>query len=381
MKKLAALLVLFSLLLPWAALAGEDVTLMQKTATRSGPGTQYTEETGVLTPPATVTVVSQTDSWYHIEYTRGGKTYRAYILKSKAKGTFNVPWENTGTVPDTVLYACTAFFGPGETYAPRRTGLPAGASVKVAQVEGEWALCEYKEDGRWARGYVPVSALENTEAGPVSFLPAGGNDWSVLPDEEETYIAQQEPTPTQAPAPQPAPEQPLAGQPLNAETLPQVNAAAIYFFTSPQDIYAGPGFQYTVQTPRSEIVSRGVLNAGVRAYGQENGWVLIRYPSGEPGEYYYGWVTPEALSAAGGADMAPLPFASVPAVTREGLWAAFDPDIIREDTLWLPQGAAVTALACLNSDPAWVYCEYARTEESQPVLSRVFLPAEALIAW
>ena len=103
MKKLAVLLLAAMLVLPWAALAGEDVTLMQKVATRSGPGTQYTEETGVLTPPAAITLVAQTDSWYHVEYTRGGKTYRAYILKSKVKGTFDLPWESDTTQPDTVL--------------------------------------------------------------------------------------------------------------------------------------------------------------------------------------------------------------------------------------------------------------------------------------
>lgn len=377
MKKLAILLLAAMLALPWAALAGEDVTLMQKTATRSGPGTQYTEETGVLTPPTAVTLVAQTDSWYHVEYTRGGKTYRAYILKSKVKGTFDLPWESDTTNPDTVLYASTAYFGPGESYAPRRTGLPAGASVKVAGVEGEWALCEYKEDGRWARGYVHVSNLENTQAASVYVPPVSYDDWSVLPDEEETYFYTQEPLPQITP--EPYVQQPATGQIRDAGELPMVNAAALYYFTLPRDIYAGPGFQYEVQTAEVDIVPARILNAGVLAYGQENGWVLIRYPSGEPGEYRYGWVLPEALSTAGGPEMAPLSFAYASAVTKEGLWAAYDPDIIQEDTLWLPQGTGVTALACLNSDPAWVYCEYARLEEGQTVISRVFLPAESLL--
>ncbi len=372
---LAALLAALTVF-PCAGLS-EDVALTQKIATRSGPGTQYTEETGVLNPPLKVTVIAQTEGtgsgWYHIEYTRGGRTFRAYALRSKIKVTGDIPFENDSAVSDTLLYAAKAYYGPGEDYATRSGTLPAGTSVKVALTEGEWALCEYKEDGRWARGYLPAAALENTQPGSLPAAYTDGSGWSVLPEEPDT--------PVQAPVAEvlPGPEQPVFSQPLNAASLPQVNAAAIFFFTSPQDIYAGPGPRYAVLTPKDGLAAAGILNAGVRVYGEEDGWILIRYPSGEPGEYRYGWVTAEALSSAGGDAPLSISFSYLPALTREGLWVTFDPDIIPEDTLWLAEGTAVSVLGCLNSDPLYVYCEFNRYEGDRLVLERGFVPADMLL--
>ncbi len=366
MKRLISLLLL-SLLLPWAALGEMESSLAYKAASRSGPGTQFTEELATLTPPLSLTVISYAcpaeTEWYHVEFTRGGRLYRTYILKSRVKDAGAVRVESNVYTEDILAVSARAYYGPGENYAPRPGTLPAQTQVKVFETEGEWALCEYREDWRYGRGYIHVSNLTWTQAGPLATSvpePAAEESWSVLPEYEYAQPAA------------------VPGLPLDAETLPAAGAVGIFFLTVPADIFYGPGEQYEVQTFREDLASLGILSSGVRAYGQENGWVLIRYSNGSVGEYRYGWISPEALAGASEAFIPVMAFANIPAALTRETWVAGDPDIIMDTQISLPAGAAVTALACLNDDPAWVYCEYTRLENGIPVLERGFLPADAL---
>ncbi len=367
MKKLLALL-LIALLLPWTAVGEEGAYLAYKAATRTGPGTQYSENLGTLEPPLNLTVISYAcpaeTEWYHVEFTRNGKLYRIYLLKSKVKNAGEVRVESTAYIQDTLVAAAKAYYGPGENYAMRPGTLPAQTVVKVFETEGEWALCEYREDWRYGRGYIHVSNLAYTQAAPLETAapaPVDQEGWSVLPDETE-----------------PAVPSAASGQSLNAEALPAVNAVGVFFLTTPADIYAGPGEQYEIQTFQEDLAALGILSSGVRAYGQENGWVLIRYSNGIPGEYRYGWISPEALAGVSEAFIPVLAFSYQPAALTQNTWVADDPDIL-DTEISLPANTAVTALACLNSDPVWVYCEYTRLENNIPVLERGFLPAEALV--
>ena len=367
MKRLLALLII-ALLLPWAAAAENDASLSSKAASRTGPGTQYSEELGTLTPPLNLTVISYArraeTEWCHVEFTRSGRLYRTYILKSKVRDAGPARVESEEYTQDYLLSSVKAYYGPGENYAPRPGTLAAQTEVKVFETEGEWALCEYREDWRYARGYIHVSNLAYTQAAALETAapaPIDQGGWSVLPE-------------SAAAAPSA-----VSGLPLDAETLPAANAIGIFFLTAPADIYAGPGEQYEIQTFQEDLASLGILSSGVRAYGQENGWVLIRYSNGNPGEYRYGWINPEALSGASEAFIPVLAFGYVPASLSQDAWVADDPDILMDTQILLPAGTEVTALACLNSDPAWVYCEYTRLENNIPVQERAFLPADALI--
>ena len=362
MKKCMALLLVLMLILPCAALAQEG-TLNGKTATRTGPGTKYTEELGTLSPPIQLQVIAQVETnetrWYHVEFARGGKTYRVYVLESKVKASGYIPWEGNDGIPDVLIASARAYYGPGENYAVRPGTLAQGTEVTVACVEGEWALCEYREDWRWARGYIHVSSLRDTQA-------------EAAPQETPVWY-EQEPEITIEPG-----WTAVSGSALGDDSLPCVNAAVLCFFTAAQDIYAGPGDQYQLQTGRDELTVRGILGAGVRVYGQENGWALIRYPSGEPGEYRYGWVPPEALTSADGAQIPQLSFYYLPTAVLGNVTVTEDPDILGDGEAFLPQGTPVTALAFLNSDPAWVYCDYSWYQDGFAVTARGFLPVETL---
>ena len=268
MKRLLALLLLV-LLLPWAAVSENGASLAYRAASRSGPGTQYSEELATLDPPLNLTVISYASraetEWYHVEFTRSGRLYRCYILKSKVRDAGAVRVESENYTQDTLLASVKAYYGPGENYAARPGTLAAQTEVKVFETEGEWALCEYREDWRWARGYIHVSNLAYTQAAPVETpapAPEEQGSWSVLPEDTEYVI--------------PAVPSAAAGLPLDANALPAANAVGVFFLTVAADIYTGPGEQYEIQTFKEDLASLGILSSGVRAYGQENGWVLIR---------------------------------------------------------------------------------------------------------
>ena len=376
MKRILALL-LTVLLLPWAALAEGAELSGGKTATRTGPGTQYTEELGTLAPPLRLTVIGRVDDgagWYHVEYTRGQKLYRVYVLKSRVKNAGDAPVENNELTPDVTLEETKAYYGPGEEYAARPGKVAANTEVRVAGVEGEWALCDYREDWRWARGYLPVSCLANTtiySPALIQQVQPTQESWTVLPEiTEEPW--------TVLPDITEAPVSAVGGEALNAEELPFVNVAAFLSLAAPVNIYSGPGEQYAVQTTGEQVTASGILYTSVRAYGLENGWVLIRYSSGESGEFRYGWAAPAALAGADQTVLPNLAFARTPAVVARAMTVADDPDILASDGPVLEENNLVTALACLNSDPSFVYCEYTRWVNGQPVPARGFLPAEDL---
>ena len=395
MRKITAILLILALLLPWAALA-EGAELSGKAASRTGPGTQYSEELGALTLPMTLTVVGRVDGetgWYHVEYTKSQKLYRVYILQSRVKNAGDVPVESSAYTEDTIIADTKSYYGPGEHYAARPGILAANTAVRVFGVDGEWALCDFRDDWRWARGYIHVSNLAHTTvyspaliAAPETPVPVQATEepWSVAEDswsvtDEEPWSVTDEPWSVE-PETTPAPAVPavVSGLPLSADMLPMVNAAAFLSLTAPENIYVGPGEQYPVQTPGDQTASLGILFTGVRVYGMENGLALIRYFSGEPGEFRYGWVTPAALAGFDQVELPALQLTGIPAVLTRAAILADDPDILAEDGTELAENTPVTALAFLNGDPAYVYCEYTQYENGQFVNVRGFLPAEDL---
>ncbi len=155
-KRIIALLLMMLVLLPEAAMAATSGTLNQQMATRSGPSTKYTEELGTLPSSTSITVIAQVETsgtvWYQVEFKNNGKLYRAYTGKKRVNAYGNIPWENDTYTEDITTAYAKSFYGPGTQYAQRRQTVERGATVRVFQVEGEWALCDYREDGRWARG-------------------------------------------------------------------------------------------------------------------------------------------------------------------------------------------------------------------------------------
>lgn len=159
--------------------------LNQKMATRSGPGTKYTEELGTFSASTKVAVISQIETngtvWYQVEFTYNKKLHRAYTGKKRVDAWGDIPWESSTWTEDVTLLNAEAYYGPGEEYAIRKKAVPQGTHVMVFAVDGNWALCEYKEGNQWARGYIDLADLQYLSAyrSPdyVSYDQQDTDDW------------------------------------------------------------------------------------------------------------------------------------------------------------------------------------------------------------
>ena len=385
-KRIVSLLLVLLMLLPGLALAATPAALNQPMATRSGPGTKYTEELGTFPVSTNITVVSQVDSngtiWYQVEFKNNGKLYRAYTGKKRVNAYGSIPWENDLYTEDVTTAYVTPYYGPGDRYAKRRQSLDRGATVRVFQVEGEWALCDFREGSRWARGYINVSDLRNTVG--VAITPT--------------------PVPTQAPTKEPRSyfniidpynkicvdyygnEYSYRGHDEEFAYMVGKLPVMSYFdgvpcIRSHTQVFSGPGDTYWCRwnSNGSGYAYTGKNDTNLRIYGKENGWIMIRYPSDANGGYRYGWVIPQAISVANQNKTEGVDFAYLPAVTTRFLSATDDPDSsLQRAGTNVEENVTVTALAFLNEDRDWVYCEYTLWQGGRSYLARGFIPASGL---
>lgn len=391
-KRVISLFLLLLLLLPEAALAATSASLNQKMATRSGPGTKYTEELGTLPITTNISVISQVETngtvWYHVEFRNNGKYYRAYTGKKRVNAYGTIPWESDTYTEDVTVASIKPYYGPGTSYAQRKKAVDSGAKVRVFQVEGDWALCEYQESGHWARGYIHVNDLRNTIAVPVTPTP--------------------EPTATPKPTATPEPR-------VYFNILDWDNKICVDYYGNAYDysghdeefaymvgmlpvmsyfdgvpcirshtyVYSGPGYDYWRRyNYGSGYAYTGTLDKNLRIYGKENGWIMIRYPSDANGGYRYGWVIPEAISVENQKRTPAVNFAYLPAVTTRYVDATDDPDrSIQYGGTSVSDHITVTALAFLDEKREWVYCQYTYVDENgirYPDRARGFIPADGL---
>ena len=386
MKRCFALVLALLLLLPEMALAASSGSLNQQMSTRSGPGTKYTEELGTFPSSTSIRVIAQVETngtvWYQVEFSANGKLYRAYTGKKRVSGiTGDIPWESSDYREDAVTARVKPLYGPGEAYAGRRYMVEKNTKVRVFGVEGSWALCEYKEESKWARGYISVDALKNTQAAPVTPVPNPTaapepvrRDYFNILDEKSHLCVD------------------YYGDLFdytghNEEFAYMVGMLPVmrYFdgvpcIRSHTEVYSGPGTRYWRRyNPGSGYAYTGKLDTNLRIYGKENGWIMIRYPSDANGGYRYGWVIPEAISAENQNRTPAVDFAYLPAVTTRFIDATDDPDrSIQYGGTNISEHITVTALAFLDESRDWVYCEYNLQEGSAVYIARGFLPADGL---
>ena len=396
-KRIALLFLALCLLLPDLCSAGVAAYLNQKMATRSGPGTKYTEELGTIPQSTDITVIAQAETngtvWYMVEFTRNMKLYRCYTGKKRVNLSSNasIPWESPDYTEDTLIGGADAYYGPGTNYAKRKAGVYKNSVVRVFGVEGDWALCEYRENNRWARGYIHVEKLKNTVSVPLTPTP--------VPTAVPT------PVPTAVPTPVPTPREAFniidrencicidyygnaydySGHDENFALMVGLVPVMDYFdgvpcIRSHTAVYSGPGERYWRRyNPGSGYAYTGKLDTNLRIYGKENGWIMIRYPSDANGGYRYGWVIPEAISVTNQQRTPAVEFVYLPAITTRFVDATDDPDrSIQYGGTSETEHIEVTVLAFLDDERDWVYCEYNLRENGRIYIARGFLPANGL---
>ena len=150
MKKLVAFFLILCLMLSCSAAFADHVQarLNQRIATRTGPGTNYTEPGSFLKSGDYVTVVSKkwdkTNEiwWVQVDFTSGGRRYRAYT------GSWRMSVNLTNVPEELILRDCevqyntAAYAGPGSNYASMGT-VSAGTQATLYQVSNGYAQIEF----------------------------------------------------------------------------------------------------------------------------------------------------------------------------------------------------------------------------------------------
>ena len=135
----------------WTSTAGQPIqtTLSQRLATRSGPGTTYTELGSYFAAGDPITVISRAfDSrnriwWVQVEFKYKGTPRRAYTGVKRV----NVNLENveldTLTGSARVTRSTAAWWGPGNYYTKYDSSIPSGTIGTVYNIENGYAQFEY----------------------------------------------------------------------------------------------------------------------------------------------------------------------------------------------------------------------------------------------
>ena len=148
---------------------GIKVPLKQRLATRSGPGTKYTELGSYFSAGQVVTAYSavyntKTDVWWvQVGFTSGGEQRRAYTgLKRLDMDVSQVPVEFVQATDVVVKKSVYAYYGPGAGYSRYKAKIKKGTVGTVYLKEGDYVQFEFYDEteGKWRRVWVPESALD-----------------------------------------------------------------------------------------------------------------------------------------------------------------------------------------------------------------------------
>lgn len=147
---------------------GLYVTTNQRLATRSGPGTTYTEsgsyyQAGTRVKALTAAYDDRNGIWWiQVELSYAGELRRVYTgVKRLNMQAEDVPVEEVQTSA-VLTRSVYAYWGPGYGYAMYKNAIPAGTSGTVYAWENAYAQFEYydTEAGHTRRVWVPSGALE-----------------------------------------------------------------------------------------------------------------------------------------------------------------------------------------------------------------------------
>lgn len=146
---------------PWEAIPAR---LNQRMATRTGPGTQYTEDHGTLPKDTAIVVYQQAEGsgvpWGLVEFEVRGKLVRAYTGMKRIDADSTPPQAPKKPQIARLAEATQAYFGPGTQYMPVPDLLPAQLTVEVWGEEQGYALVDYFINAaQRMRAWVPVSGL------------------------------------------------------------------------------------------------------------------------------------------------------------------------------------------------------------------------------
>ena len=146
----------------WPAVYAE---LNQRMATRTGPGTKYTEDHDTLPQSTEIVVYAQEDSggtpWVLVEFERNEKLVRAYT-GMKRIDVDSAIIQRTTIEPKAgfITRETQAYYGPGTAYMTVKNLVAAGTDVMIYGVDRGYALIDYSTGSeQWMRAWVLESSI------------------------------------------------------------------------------------------------------------------------------------------------------------------------------------------------------------------------------
>lgn len=157
--RIAAFLLGTLILITASVSAATLASLNQHMITYSGPGTQYTQELGTLPQNTNITLIEMVTingiPWGMVEFYNNGMKYRAYTLTQYITAYGPIEWGTLDYYEIFLSQSSAVYYGPGYDYARRQKDVPAGAWLRVYDSENGFMLCDYQQDDKWVRGYLP----------------------------------------------------------------------------------------------------------------------------------------------------------------------------------------------------------------------------------
>lgn len=133
----------------------------QRIATRSGPGTRYTEPGSFFKKGTELKVFYQADGsgvpWGYIEFTYKNQLYRAYTGMKRLDVNQVVPHcEEEIAHYVTLTESFKPYYGPGYNYATLPKAVSQNAQVPVFFTDNYWVMFDYTlPNGQIQRGWAP----------------------------------------------------------------------------------------------------------------------------------------------------------------------------------------------------------------------------------
>ena len=177
MKRILALFLALALLVPALGLAAAKTHsytdtlkpytayLKDKLATRSGPGTNYTE-LGTYGQNTSIKIyereIGGSVTWGMVEFRGNGGLIRAYTgMKRIDTDTPDIPWANTATYSAYLGSDCVPRRGPGSEYASCNKTLSAGTRLTLYHEEKGYVMADFyfPGDSKLTRAWIPESYI------------------------------------------------------------------------------------------------------------------------------------------------------------------------------------------------------------------------------
>lgn len=141
-----------------------DASANQKLATRSGPGTNYTD---TLTYPQSTdisvyyTTAGSGVDWVYIGFTYRGEDYLLYTGRKRVSVNGVIPGtESEDGFAARITQDLTPYYGPGYNYALAKQSVPAGSAVTgfYQSIDG-WLMFDYQiPGGKIQRAWAPAGS-------------------------------------------------------------------------------------------------------------------------------------------------------------------------------------------------------------------------------